>query len=94
MRPTRKQSGGMSPSELKIFLKKNGFKVTRNFFSGLGVGVAKKHNRMYMLTYSDFHGARENLCIRVSEPLVQFERWANSTEEWVPIQEFIDRYKI
>lgn len=89
MRPNKEQLGGLRPSDLKTLMRQCGFKVPRGFYSQWYY-PAKRDDRLYMITYND----DGHVCMRISEPLDQFDRWANSTEEFVHIQEFIDRYKI
>ncbi len=86
-KPRRKDLDGMSPSEFKTFLKKNGFHVRRDFFKT--GSVATKGSRFYRLRwwddgYNDFTG----FVVDVSTPKSRFDRWANSVHSVLSIDEF------
>ena len=67
-------------SALKTLLKRNGFKVPRNFY-GRGCCIAKRNNRLWRFRFwsGDF--------VDVSCPINDFDRWANSTDETRSIEQ-------
>lgn len=79
-RPTRTQLNGMSCSEFKTRLKRLGYKIPRNFFK-LG-SVAKRGGRRYR-----FRWWSEDFMCDVSCSWLDFDRWANSTEKKIPIDQ-------
>lgn len=78
---------GMSPSEFKTFLKKNGFRVRRDFFK-MG-SVASKGSRFYRLRWwGDGYDEFAGFVVDVSIPKSRFDRWANSVYTVLSIDEF------
>lgn len=73
-RPTRGELGGLSPSEFKTKLKRNGFKVPRKFYAN--GSIAYRDNRAYR-----FRWWSDNFVVDVSCHMSEFDRWANSVEE-------------
>jgi hypothetical protein len=76
-RPKRKDLDGLSLSELKTLLKQMGHKFPRNFCRSWY--VSKRNDRLYRWRWWGEFGFR----VDISEPLDQFDRWANSTEKTV-----------
>lgn len=86
-KPTRTKLNGMSCSEFKTRLKMLGFDVPRDFFKQ--GSIARRGSRRYRFRWwSD-----EFMC-DISESDLTFDRWANSTEQQVPIQFIFDGYII
>ena len=88
MKPNKEQLGGVRPSDLKTLMRQCGFKVPRGFYSQWYY-PAKRGDRLYMITYD-----AGQVCMRISEPLDQFDRWANSTECFMPIRDFISELRL
>ena len=86
-RPKRKELRGFSLSELKTQLKLLGHKVPRNMSSN-GY-VTEYNNRMYRWRWWDTAG----FYIDISEPLEDFDRWANSTKKTIDFSSFHKNYK-
>lgn len=84
-KPTRKDLGGMSPSEFKTFLKQLNFLVYKQFFKFGSIAI--KGSRRYR-----FRWWNDGFVVDVSEPKSTFDRWANSVETILTFQEFKDRY--
>ena len=81
-RPTRNQLAGYSLSEFKTLLKRLGHKVPRDM--DLSGYVTEYNNRLYRWRWwSD-----EGFVVDVSEPLDQFDRWANSVEEVIKFSDW------
>lgn len=87
-RPGREKLCGFSPSEFKTFLKRNGFRVHREFFSSK-CKEAERNGRLYRFR----HWAEEGFLVDISCKLNDFDRWANSTDEVVNFEEFKERMK-
>lgn len=64
----------------KTLLKRNGFLVPRNFF-GRGCCIAEKNNRLYRFLF--LYGEVDVSCKRY-----EFDRWANSTDDTIDIEQF------
>ena len=65
----------------KTRLRKNGFKVPRNFY-GAGCCIAYRNARMWRFRFDD------NV-VDVSCDLLDFDRWANSTYTILDFAEFL-----
>jgi hypothetical protein len=65
----------------KTFLKRHGFKVSRDFY-GKGCCIAKKGSRLFRFHFGTTWD------VDVSCPSADFDRWANSTDAVIPIEEF------
>ena len=63
----------------KTLLKRNGFKVKRDFY-GARCCIAQHGGRQYRFRF-------DSGVVDVSCPLADFDRWANSTEHTVSIEE-------
>ena len=81
----------MNRSSLKTWFRKNGFKphgVPGNWRSVMQYGVFKRSDRLYRV--------RQNggvWVVDVSEPLHQFDRWANSREvDGADLEEFVKSF--
>lgn len=74
-RPSRDQLWGMSPSQFKTMLKTRGYRVRRDFFK-MG-SIAQHKGRMYRFRW---WGAVGEFFVDVSCRIVEFDRWANSTD--------------
>jgi hypothetical protein len=86
-KPRRKDLDGMSPSEFKTFLKKNGFHVRRDFFKT--GSVATKGSRFYRLRWwDDGYNDFAVFVVDVSTTKSRFDRWANSVHNVLSIDEF------
>ena len=70
---------------LKTLLKRNGFKFNRDFY-GFGCCIAKKSNRYWRFRFLE--GLVDMSCT-----LNDFDRWANSTEDIMSIEELKVRLK-
>lgn len=89
-KPRRADLDGMSPSEFKTFLKKNGFRVRRDFFKT--GSVASKRSRFYRLRWwDDGYDEFAGFVVDVSTPKSRFDRWANSVHSVLSIDEFKDQ---
>ena len=83
-RPTRSQLHGMSPSELKTFLKRRGHSVVRDFFKR--ESVSHYRGRAYR-----FRWWANEFVVDVSCRLTEFDRWANSVDEVVNFKNWSER---
>lgn len=81
-KPTRKQLQDLSCSELKTRLKRIGFKIKRDFFKY--DGITQKGNRLYR-----FRWWSGEFLVDISCPKNDFDRWANSTEKTVSVNDII-----
>lgn len=68
----KKQTLGMSRSRFKTYLKQRGHKVKRDFFKN---SVSHYKGRAYR-----FRWWSNEFLVDISCPLVDFDRWANSTD--------------
>jgi hypothetical protein len=83
-KPKRNQLGGYSVSEFKTLLKLRGHQVPRNlYWSGY---VTHYENRAYRWRY----WGEDGFVVDISEPLDQFDRWSNSTEQTVGFSDWIN----
>jgi hypothetical protein len=87
-RPGRTKLCGFSQSEFKTFLRRNGFRVHREFF-GLKCSEAERGGRRYRFR----HWAEGGFLVDISCKLNDFDRWANSTDEAITFEEFKERMK-
>jgi hypothetical protein len=84
----------MSKSDIKTWFKLNGFKLTysdnwRNVMK-YGCGVFSFKNRYYRVRNN---GPDSTWVVDVSEPIQDFDRWANSAlMRDIPLQEFMKEY--
>lgn len=85
-RPKRHQLCGLSPSELKTLLKRNGFKIKRTFFK-YGC-IATKNNRLFRFRYWD----KIEFKVDISCVKNKFDYWANSIEEIVLFNDFLNTH--
>lgn len=83
-RPTRADLG-MSLSEFKTWLWRHGFRKDRAVFSGWNCEFYRG-NRRFRLRYSMV----VTTVIDFSD--LDFDRWANSTEETLTLTQFMERY--
>lgn len=74
-RPSRDQLWGMSPSQFKTLLKRRGHIVGRDFFKK--GSVSRYKGRLFRFRW---WGGVGEFFVDVSCPVVDFDRWANSTE--------------
>lgn len=86
-KPTRNHTCGVSPSEFKTFLKRNGFKVSRKFFYDGAIAIY--NNRFYRFRFF----SSELLNVDISCPIEDFDRWANSVDELMTLQDFYKSFK-
>lgn len=84
-KPRREQLWGMSPSQFKTFLKKRGYKVSRDFFK-FGA-IAQKGSRLYRFRYWAF----PDFFVDISCPRKDFDRWANSTDQTINFYNWIEK---
>lgn len=84
-KPTRERLDGMSCSEFKTLLKRNGFELPRQFFK-YG-SIATKMGRRYRFRW----WVSDGLVVDVSCPLQEFDRWSNSVDEVTTWGEFLAR---
>jgi len=77
-RPTRKQLNGYSLSELKTMLKRAGHKVPRNLERE--AYVTECDGRLFRWRWW-----AEEFVVDRSEPIEDFDRWANSVEGSFPV---------
>jgi hypothetical protein len=84
-KPARTDLLGLSASQFKTLLKRQGFKLPRDFFKR--GSVAKRGNRLYRFRWwspvysdGDYRTGRA-FSIDRSCVIADFDRWANSTEE-------------
>jgi hypothetical protein len=73
---TRKKLAGYSASEFKTLLKRAGFRVPRDVKTHW---VVTKKNRRYRFRWWSDLGFE----VDISEPIADFDRWANSVEQVV-----------
>jgi hypothetical protein len=85
-KPSRKDLYGFSPSEFKTLLKKNNYKIPRNFYK-IG-SVAKYKNRLFR-----FRWWSADYSVDISCSISDFDRWANSTEKTLHYQQWSRRKK-
>lgn len=64
----------------KTLLKRCGFIVSRDFF-GRGCCIAERNNRLYRFRFSAS-------VVDVSCKRYEFDRWANSTDYFIDIEQF------
>ena len=83
-KPSRAQAG-MSPSELKTFIKRRGYRVHRDFFKR--GSVARCRGRLYRFRW----WAEQGFVVDISCSVVDFDRWANSVEDTISFQDWIER---
>ena len=88
-KPTRERLGGKSCSEFKTLLKRNGFKLPRQFFK-YG-SIATKMGRKYRFRWWMSDGYDDGFVVDVSCQLRDFDRWSNSVDEVVTWEEFMTR---
>jgi len=69
----------------KTLLKRNGFKVSRDFY-GFGCCIASKSGRLWRFR---FHASM----VDMSCELLDFDRWANSTDKVINLEEFKAKLK-
>lgn len=81
MRPTTQQLG-LPRNKLKTLLKRNGYKVRRDFFKW-GACVCTKGQRHYRFRW----WGEEGFVVDISA--LDFDRWANSVERTVPFQQWL-----
>lgn len=84
-KPTREHLAGMSCSEFKTLLKRNGFELPRQFFK-YG-SIATKMGRRYRFRW----WMSDGFVVGVSSPLRDFDRWSNGVDEVVAWEEFMAR---
>ena len=64
---------------LKTLLRRKGFSVPRDFY-GFDSGIARKGSRIYRFRFSVG-------VVDISCPRLDLDRWANSTEDTITIEE-------
>ena len=67
--PTREQLNGYSPSEFKTFLKRNDFRIPRNFWYS---SIAIRNNRYYRFRWWNEDGFVFDESCKIPD----FDRWA------------------
>ncbi len=77
-RPSRDQLWGMSPSQFKTMLKRRGHRIGRDFFK-IG-SVSKFKGRLFRFRW---WGSVGEFFVDVSCPIIDFDRWANSTDSTI-----------
>lgn len=93
-KPSRQDLFGYSASEFKTFLKRKGFEVPRDFYKR--GSIAKRDNRLYRFrwwshTYKNGnYSFPTSFKVDISEPVQNFDRWANSTEKTITFEEFLN----
>ena len=88
-RISRQQLAGYSRSEFKTLLKRLGFKVPRQFFSL--ACVAEHKGRKYRFRHwGDCYTNDPAFVVDVSDR--NFDRWANSTEQILTIEDFFKQF--
>lgn len=80
-RPTREQLGGMSPSEFKTLLRRRGLTIRRDFFKN---SMARMGGKYYRFRWWN-NESTVDICININE----FDRWANSTDQILPLKEWL-----
>ncbi|NDE66173.1 MAG: hypothetical protein EB049_05705 [Actinobacteria bacterium] len=86
-KPDRDRLWGMSASQFKTLLKRQGFKVDRDFFK-MGA-TAQLGNRLYRFRY----WAWPDFFVDISCPLNEFDRWANSTDRTINFHNFLEEHR-
>ena len=86
-KPDRDRLWGMSASQFKTLLKRQGFKVDRDFFK-MGA-TAQLGNRLYRFRYWAF----PDFFVDISCPLSEFDRWANSTDRTINFHNFLEEHR-
>ena len=86
-KPDRDRLWGMSASQFKTLLKRQGFKVDRDFFK-MGA-TAKRGNRLYRFRYWAF----PDFFVDISCQLTEFDRWANSTDRTINFSNFLEEHR-
>ena len=86
-KPDRDRLWGMSASQFKTLLKRQGFKVDRDFFK-MGA-TAQLGNRLYRFRY----WAWPDFFVDISCPLSEFDRWANSTDRTINFHNFLEEHR-
>ena len=86
-KPDRDRLWGMSASQFKTLLKRQGFKVDRDFFK-MGA-TAQLGNRLYRFRY----WAWPDFFVDISCPLTEFDRWANSTDRTINFHNFLEEHR-
>lgn len=87
----------LSKSKLKTWLKRKGFKPafrsnTRNF---LKYSLVKRSNCYFRFRTNEheFESNVKSWTVDVSCPIEDFDRWANSCDEYaIPLEDFMKRY--
>lgn len=84
----------LSKSEMKTWFRRNGFKLTHKdnwrIVIKYGCGCFKRNGRFYRLRNN---GPGKTWVVDVSEPIADFDRWANSTEiRDIPLEKFMMEY--
>jgi hypothetical protein len=69
----------------KTLLKRNGFKVKRDFY-GHGCCIAARYGRLWRFRFYDG-------LVDVSDELHEFDRWANSTDRILDLEELKGKLK-
>jgi hypothetical protein len=77
---------GLSQRQLKALLKYHHYKVPRDWHRR--DYVAQKGNRLYRFRW----WTQEGFLVDVSEPLLSFDRWANSTYQTLSWRDFQKQY--
>lgn len=67
----------------KTLLRRNGFKVKRNFY-GKECCIARRNGRLWRFRFWDG-------VVDISCPLPEFDRWANSTDDTIDIEQLKTR---
>jgi hypothetical protein len=70
-------------SAFKTLLRRNGFKFNRDFY-GRGCCIAKRNGRLWRFRF--WAGAVDMSC-----PLPEFDRWANSVDAVLNIEQFKEK---
>ena len=86
-KPDRDRLWGMSASQFKTLLKRQGFKVDRDFFK-MGA-TAQLGNRLYRFRYWAF----PDFFVDISCPVNEFDRWANSTDRTINFHNFLEEHR-
>ena len=86
-KPDRDRLWGMSASQFKTLLKRQGFKVDRDFFK-MGA-TAQLGNRLYRFRY----WAWPDFFVDISCPVNEFDRWANSTDRTINFHNFLEEHR-
>lgn len=91
-KPARNQLNGMSASEFKTLLKRQGYDVSRTFYKR-GC-IAKLGDRLYRFRWwgtligsgDETDGA---FVVDISCPIDDFDRWANSVDDTISIDTWL-----